>query len=186
MRGMGRMQLKTRLSPLVLGAALSVTLLAFVAGCGGEEPAPSEFGSAVPTDSEPKRDGTLRVAIVKDHSTFDPPVVVAVPDIVVTRQTYDNLILRDPDDLSLIPMLAESWDSNDDLTQYTFHLRQGVTFHHGKEFKAEDVVFTFNRLLDPDMGSPIAATLDFVRHVVAVDDRTVRFDLDRPSHTCQV
>ena len=43
------------------------------------------------------------MAVVKDHSTFDPPVVVAVPDIMVTRHAYDNLILRDPDDLSLSP-----------------------------------------------------------------------------------
>ena len=45
----------------------------------------------------------------RDHSTFDPPIVLAVPDIVFTRQAYDNLVLRDPDDLSLMPMLAESW-----------------------------------------------------------------------------
>ena len=176
------MQHKPKLSPFLLGAALFAALLGLlVAGCGGQETDTSEPDSAAPAESEPKRGGTLRVAVVKDHSTFDPPVVLAVLDIQVTRQAYDNLILRDPDDLSLIPMLAESWEPNDDLTQYTFQLRQGVMFHHGKEFKAEDVVFTFNRLLDPDVGSPIAATLDFVTNVVALDDWTVRFDLERPS-----
>ena len=161
------------------------TLLAL--SCGGEE-ATAEPGQALapagapsPDSVQPKRGGTLRVAVVKDHSTFDPPVVVAVPDILVTRHAYDNLILRDPDDLSLIPMLAESWDANDDLTQFTFHLRSGVKFHHGKEFTAEDVVYTFKRLLDPEVGSPIAATFDFVANVIALDERTVRFDLHTPN-----
>jgi len=168
------------------GVMLAATLLTAV--CGGEEEttrgpaavaAPTE---AQPPDSgQPKRGGTLRVAVVRDHSTFDPPIVVAVPDIVFTRQSYDNLILRDPDDLSLAPMLAESWEQNGDLTQFTFRLRPGVKFRHGKEFTAEDVVYTFNRLLDPDVGSPIAATLDFVKNVAALDERTVVFDLDSPN-----
>lgn len=165
----------------LLLAAFPVLLILLVSGCGDDQATTSESASAAPNEAQPKRGGTLRVAMVRDHSTFDPPVVLAVPDIVVTRQAYDNLIFRDPDDLSLIPMLAESWDTSDDLTQYTFHLRQGVKFHHGKEFKAEDVVFTFNRLLDPAVGSPIAATLDFVKDVVALDDWTVRFDLEGPN-----
>ena len=156
--------------------------------CGGEEETTREPAAvAAPTEAQPpdsgqpKPGGTLRVAVVRDHSTFDPPVVVAVPDIVFTRQTYDNLILRDPDDLSLMPMLGESWGQNGDLTQFTFHLRPGVKFRHGKTLKAEDVVYTFNRLLDPDVGSPIAATLDFVKNVAALDERTVTFDLDSPN-----
>ena len=152
---------------------LAFLLAVLSGGCGGEEAAPESDQVLAPAGApsadlvQPKRGGTLRVAVVKDHSTFDPPIVVAVPDIMVTRHAYDNLILRDPDDLSLIPMLAESWEPNDDLTQFTFRLRPGVKFHHGKEFTAEDVVYTFRRLLDPEVGSPIAATLDFVANVVA-------------------
>ena len=89
--------------------------------------------------------------------------------------------LLDPDDLSPIPMLAQSWESKDDLTQFTFRLRRGVKFRHGKEFEAEDVVFTLNRLLEPDVGSRIAAGLDTVTKVVALDERTVRFYLDSPN-----
>ena len=55
-----------------------------------------------------------------------------------------------------------------------------MKFRHGKEFKAEDVVYTFNRLLEPDVGSRIAAALDSVTKVVALDERTVRFYLDSP------
>jgi peptide/nickel transport system substrate-binding protein len=168
---------------LAFGAAGLLFLLAVVApGCGGDKPGDATAPSGISLDAEqPKRGGTLRVAVVKDHTTFDPPVVLAISDILFTQQAYDNLVLRDPENLRPIPMLAESWKPNDDLTQYTFHLRPGVKFHHGKEFTAEDVVFTFNRLLDPDTGSPIAAILDFVAEVVAIDELTVRFDLKSPN-----
>ena len=171
------------------GAAVLLIIIALLAwGCSGSEqaaPGPGQTltptGAPSPDSVQPKRGGTLRVAVVKAHSIFDPHIVNDNPDIQLTRQAYDNLILRDPDDLSLIPMLAKSWEANDDLTQFTFQLRSGVKFHHGKEFTAEDVVYSFERLLDPDVGSPIAATLDFVSNVVAVDDLTVRFELDSPN-----
>ena len=186
---MGNIMVLSGMRCRTCGAAVLLIIIALLSwGCsGGEEAAPGPGQTLTPTGApspdsvQPKRGGTLRVAVVKDHSTFDPPIVLAVPDIVVTRQAYDNLILRDPDDLSLMPMLALSWESNADLTQFTFHLRPGVKFHHGKDFKAEDVVYTFNRLLDPEVGSPIAATLDFVTNVVALDDLTVRFDLNSPN-----
>ena len=156
-------------------------MVLLVAGCGGDEADTYDTASAAPAEAQSKRGGTLRVAVYSDHSTFDPTKALATPDILVIRQAYDNLVLLDPEDLSLIPMLAQSWESNDDLTQFTFYLRPNVKFRHGKEFKAEDVVFTFNRLLEPDVGSRIAAALDSVTKVVALDERTVRFYLDSPN-----
>ena len=165
--------------------AAALTLLVLGSACGGDGEAgsvptisPVPTGSPPPASGQPKRGGTLRVALVKAHTSFDPHIANDNPDIQLTRQAYDNLIWRDPDDLSLIPMLAKSWEANDDLTQFTFQLRSGVKFHHGKEFTAEDVVYSIERLLDPDVGSPIAAGLDSVTKVVALDERTVRFDLD--------
>lgn len=170
--------------PLML-VTLATALLVW--GCGGEEAAPepgqslAQTGAPSPDLVQPKRGGTLRVAVVKAHTTFDPHIVNDNPDIQLTRQAYDNLILRDPDDLSLIPMLAKSWEANDDLTQFTFYLCPGVKFRHGKELTARDVVYSFERLLDPDVGSPIAAALDSVTKVVALDELTVLFELDRPN-----
>ena len=87
---------------LLLLATLVAALLALlVTGCGGDDADTSESTSAEPADAQPKRGGTLRVALVKAHTTFDPHIVNDNPDIQLTRQAYDNLILRDPDDLSL-------------------------------------------------------------------------------------
>jgi peptide/nickel transport system substrate-binding protein len=83
-------------------------------------------------------------------------------------------------DFVVHPQLAESWESNDDATQWTFHLREGVTFHDGRPFTADDVVWTYQRLLDPEVGSEAAATLAFLNPegIVAVDEHTVRFTTD--------
>ena len=117
--------------------------------------------------------GTLKVGMLADHTTLDPPLVLGVPDLSIIVHAYDNLVMRNPD-LSIQPMLAESWDISADATQWTFNLRQGVTFRHGKEFTAEDVVYSMNRLFEVE--SPLAGTLPEDMKVVAVDDHTVRFE----------
>ena len=150
---------------LMLVALLTVAMLGVA--CSGDEKDTSQSTEVAPVDSQPKPGGTLRVALVKAHTSFDPHIVNDNPDIQLTRHAYDNLILLDPDDLSLIPMLAKSWEANDDLTQFTFRMRSGVKFHHGKELTVEDVAYSFEGLLDPDVGSPIAATLDFVSNAWA-------------------
>ena len=113
--------------------------------------------------------------------TLDPPLTTAVVDIAITQNTYDNLLMIQPDS-SVKPELATSWEANDDLSSYTFHLREGVKFHNGKDFKAEDVLFSFERLLDPEIDSPARPTYsDVIKDIVAVDDYTVRFDLQGPN-----
>ncbi len=132
--------------------------------------------TAIPEPSGLKRGGSLKVVMGADHNGFDPPVLLGMPDVIVTQHTNDNLLMRQ-NDLALKPMLAESWEANDDLTQYTFKLREGVKFSHGREFTADDVVHSFKRLLDPEVGSPARSTLEIITDVVAVNDHTVRFEL---------
>ena len=143
-------------------------------------PTPTPFPTATPTATPTPRGGTLRVGMVSDHITFDPPLlpILGLPDIAIVLHTYDPLVMRNPD-LTLQPMLAESWETNEDATQWIFNLREGVKFSHGKEFTAEDVVYTFNRLLD--VGSPLAGVMARPSDIVAMDDYTVRFEFDSPN-----
>ena len=149
-----------RVGPFLLGA-LALGLLAFVA-CGSDDE---------------KTGGTLRVAVTPEFNTIDPPLLSALSDLNIAQHTYDTLVMRNPD-LSYQPMLATSWEPNDDATQWTFNLRKGVKFHHGKEFKAEDVVYTIERMFEVE--SALASTLPEDMKVVAVDDYTVRFDFMEP------
>ena len=152
--------------------AVAMTALALAAACGDDEP-PSGSG-------EGKYGGTLKATLFADNTTLDPIYTVSTTDIFITMNTYDNLVLIQPD-LSLKPMLATSWAANADLTSWTFELREGVKFHHGKDFKAEDVVHSFNRMLDPVLDSPVRPTMEIIDEMTVIDDYTIRFDLVSPS-----
>ncbi len=158
----------------------------FTAGQSGSSDvtASATFGDSVGTGSAEvitgKYGGTFRAATESDTTTLDPALASSVSDQVHTQLVYENLVLRMPD-LSLRPMLATSWEPNDDLTSYTFHLREGVKFHNGSGFTAADVVYSLKRVQNPATGSPGASSLDFITDIVALDDYTVRFDLDAPN-----
>lgn len=132
------------------------------------------------TPTQPKYGGILRIAIPSDSVTLDPALLTTNSDIFVTQQVYEGLV-RKKTDFTLEPQLAVSWLSNEDTTSWTFNLRRDVRFHSGKEFSAEDVVFTFDRLLDPNVPSPLRSQLKSVKDVAIVDKYTVRFDLTEPN-----
>jgi peptide/nickel transport system substrate-binding protein len=80
-------------------------------------------------------------------------------------------------DLRPMADLAHSWEGSNEARSFTFNLREGVTFHDGSPFSADDVVATFKGILDPATASPARSVLTMIEDVVAVDPRTVRFDL---------
>ena len=163
------LKIPQRLSLGLLLIAIVMTSSLALAACGDDD----GDGAAV----KPKTGGSLKVVMLADYVTFDPALHISEPDLAVSQHVYDNLLQR-MHDSALKPMLAVSWTANADLTQYTLKLREDVKFHHGKEFKAEDVVYTFKRLLDPDVGSPAKANLEIITDIVALNDHSVRFDLD--------
>jgi peptide/nickel transport system substrate-binding protein len=81
------------------------------------------------------------------------------------------------------PMLATSWRANPRGTVWTVRLRRGVRWSDGTPFSAADVVWTFNALTDPKTGSPYSGQYTFIKHVVALDPLTVRFELSSPNAT---
>ncbi|GAB4518543.1 MAG: ABC transporter substrate-binding protein [Anaerolineae bacterium] len=110
---------------------------------------------------------------------LDPATGVSDQEVLFSRLIYDYLIDLSADN-ELIPQLAESWTISEDGLAYTFDLREGVTFHDGSEFTAADVVYTFNRIANPDVGSS-AVNLLGEYEVTAVDDYTVAFTLPQPN-----
>ncbi len=76
--------------------------------------------------------------------------------------------------------LAVSWSSNEDATEWVLKLRQGVKFHDGSAFDAEDVLYTLGRVQDPDLDSPARSTIKMVETIEAVDPHTVRMTLAAP------
>jgi peptide/nickel transport system substrate-binding protein len=96
---------------------------------------------------------------------------------------YDNLIRRDPrDGQTILPDLAHSWDISSDGKRYTFFLRQGVQFHDGATFTAEDVQATFSRIIFPPTGfsSPRTPLFSAVSDIKMLDPYTIEFNLREP------
>ena len=109
-----------------------------------------------PMDEEPMdemmAEGTLRVAFQPIVQT-DPALISSDSEVFVANHIYDYLV--DVDESSnTVPRLATEWSQSDDGLTWTFTLAEGVTFHDGSAFSAEDVVWTYDRLRNPDSGYP--------------------------------
>jgi len=138
---------------------------------GGSEAAGSEGGG--------QPGGTLTYAAAPPN-TLDPHMASSLGDIHSIQPVVSYLV-RLGTNLELLPDLATEWSSEDGQT-WTFKLREGVTFHDGSEFTAEDVVASFDRLVDPEVASAAAGSFTFleVGGTTAVDDHTVEFALTEP------
>ncbi|WP_419706779.1 ABC transporter substrate-binding protein [Promicromonospora sp. NFX87] len=151
-------------TPAVNATAVITTALVAaltLAGCAGPDAAsgagPDAASGGVPTDPTPG--GTLRFALGAAPQGVDPQQVGTNVSIYVARQLADSLTDQDPETGEIGPWLAESWDVSDDLTRFTFHLRDGVTFSDGSPLTADDVRASFDAVAG-DLGAtaPLAAS----------------------------
>jgi peptide/nickel transport system substrate-binding protein len=124
----------------------------------------------------------IRVGFGLDALTMDPGNHRSRETETILRNMYDGLLTRDSK-MKIVPELVASWKQLD-ATTYEFKLRQGVKFHSGDEMTAEDVKFTFDRIIKKGMidgkSSPRAGLLGPLKDVVAVDKYTVQFKLEKP------
>ena len=123
--------------------------------------------------------GTLEIAIDQSPVGLDPHVATAFSTFAVIGQIYDGLVELNSE-LELEPALAESWEVSDDGLTYTFTLRDDVTFHNGRAMTSEDVVYSYERIMAEETGSPTASRFTQVASVTAPDARTVVFKLKGP------
>jgi ABC-type transport system substrate-binding protein len=106
-------------------------------------------------------------------------------DLTVYGNCFDYLAYRENlDTKKILPGLATSWEVADDQKTWTVHLRQGVTWHDGVEFTADDVVFTYQAAMAEELASQagafIAQIIGSPENVEKVDDYTVKFNLPKP------
>jgi peptide/nickel transport system substrate-binding protein len=112
-------------------------------------------------------------------TTLDPDKVASAALLPVMSLLYNGLTQYGQDN-SVQPGLATSWTSSSDLKTWTFKMRQGVQFHNGKKFTAQDAVANIQRVLDPKTGSQQRTTLSVVASVQAVDPATLQINLKTP------
>jgi ABC-type transport system substrate-binding protein len=167
-------------------------------------PAEATEAAAAPVEApasseamEPQRGGAVTVVYKDDLATLDPAIGYDWTNWPTIKMVFDGLLEYD-DTTNITPRLAESLpEISPDATVYTFKLRQGVKFQNGREFTADDVVYTMNRVLDPATGSPgagfyvgIKGAQEFIdgsatsaEGIKALDEYTVEFTLSQPDVT---
>ena len=150
-------------------------LLVIVAAC-----TPVATPGAEPTDM-PAAPKVLTYVLAQEPNVMDPDVAVESQSGLIIRNVYERLIELAPDGETIIPGLAESWDISPDGITYTFHLRQGVTFHSGAPFTAEAARFSLERALTLGKGDSFKMA-DYIesQNVKVVDDATVEITLTEP------
>jgi len=94
--------------------------------------------------------GVLIVGQIAEPKALDPAAVTAVNDFRILMNVYDGLVRYRDGTLEVEPSLATDWEISEDGTEYTFTLREGVSFHDGTPFDAEAVKFNFDRMLNED------------------------------------
>ncbi len=119
----------------------------------------------------PAHSASFRWANDGDANSMDPYTRSETFLLTFAQNFYDPLVRRDRN-LKVEPALATSWEQPDPMT-WRFHLRQGVKFHGGEAFTADDVLFSYNRAMAP--GSQINSYFQSVKEVKKIDDYTVDF-----------
>ena len=154
----------------------------------GEAQTPTQFDGSKfklrAPEPNAKRGGVLRYGVLSAPAHFDVHQSGTVSNMGTQGCMYDNLIRRNPLDSgqTIIPDLAHSWEISPDGKTYTFFLRQGVKFHDGGDFTAEDVKATYDRIVSPPKGISIPRTPLFatVSDINVRDVHTIEFKLREP------
>lgn len=138
------------------------------------------FGLMLATGTALAQPTEIRIGVALEPPALDPTAGAAEAiDVVVYQNIFEGLVRIDRDG-AVQPGLAESWTLSEDSLTYRFSLHEGVTFHDGTSFDAEDVKFTFDRLLAEDSVNAQKALYAPISAVTVIDPLTVEFSLSRP------
>ncbi|MCF7687583.1 MAG: peptide ABC transporter substrate-binding protein [Cephaloticoccus sp.] len=131
---------------------LSLLLAALITGCGKN----SSAGHDNPVDANGKKLMVWRVGNGSEPQDLDPQTITGVPEHKIMMALFEGLVSEDPQDLHVVPGLAESWEISPDGLVYTFHLRPDAKWSNGEPITAQDIVASFHRMLSPGLASEYA------------------------------
>lgn len=172
-------------------ALLMAILMGTLTGCGGGTAAGTATGEAAGTAAS---DSSIIIGQSSEVANLNPMIQPRTPDSNVQTLIFDYLVIPD-ENLNYVGDLAKSWDISEDGTVYTFHLNEGVKWHDGEDFTADDVVFTLTALASPtytggNEGRVMsiqgaseyqAGEADSVSGIQKLDDYTVQITLTAPN-----
>jgi peptide/nickel transport system substrate-binding protein/oligopeptide transport system substrate-binding protein len=144
-------------------------------------------------EPSPQYGGVYRRGLRGEPRTLDPALVTSTYEALVVQQLFDGLVQFDAE-LNVLPSIARAWSASPNGLVWTFYLRQGVKFHSGRDVVAEDVVYSFTRLMDPNIRSAVqsifarvkgasaymAGQSEGIAGFKALDDHTLQIELSQP------
>ncbi|HTU01745.1 MAG TPA: ABC transporter substrate-binding protein, partial [Candidatus Sulfotelmatobacter sp.] len=167
------------------------SLLAFLAVVLSILYAISSTGEGAPVRADARGASAYRRPLLNDPVTLDPARINDIYGRTIANQIFDGLVQFDGV-LAIRPAIAETWTASRDGLVWTFKLKKGVKFHHGREVSAEDFVYSFTRIIDPKTKSAGASLFMKIRGadefaagrasrvegLVAVDPHTLQITLE--------
>jgi len=149
-----------------------------VAGCSLSSGVPSTSGEG----SGPVADASITIDLSNYPSTLDPALQYDESTYSVYRNIYDQLLRRDPKTLEPTPWIATEWE-NTSPTEWTFTIRDDVTFSDGTPLTASDVAFSISRILDPALNSAQFANFSAIASAEATSPTELKVTTKAPSPT---
>jgi peptide/nickel transport system substrate-binding protein len=156
-----------------------------LAACSGHTTAPvaDSVTTGAGTGPAPQKGGTLNIAYWADlEGAFDPNQVYWIETRSLNRNFADSLTDQDPDTGEIVPWLAESWTVSPDVSEFTFTLRQDVTFSDGSKFNAAAVKTAYDGIVALGANSELGVVyLDGYKSSTVIDEYTVKVAFDGPN-----
>lgn len=170
----------SRFTRAIALATSAVAVAALVAGCAsGTTP----NASSTAPSGEPQQGGTLTYLEPQTWSTLYPPSAGFYPNGGIVNNITDRLLYQNPETLELEPWIASDWDVNEDATEYTFTIRDDVTYSDGSPLTAENVVKNLDLFGagDTDRALPVSEAINNYDHGEVTGENTVTFTFTAPS-----
>ncbi|NGQ95966.1 SgrR family transcriptional regulator [Brevibacillus sp. SYP-B805] len=140
----------------------------------------NHFGYQV-VESEEKQVDTLRMPFYRPIPALDPAFVVRRTESHMVKQIFDTLVRYDAAADTFRPQLAHHWESDAEWKRWTFYLRKGVQFHHGRELTAHDVKRTLERVRDPRVNSPFRWMVADIVNIEVAKNTLLHIELAKPN-----
>ena len=166
----------------ILSLMLMVSLAASLAACGQDSGKNSNSTDLSKTETEASSGQTGEAETTLVYGSADYTRINPAMDEhgEINLLLFNGLTAHDADD-NIVPGLAEKWEYDAETCTYTFHIRDGIQWHDGEKFTADDVKFTIEAIMDPENGSENATNYEDVEEITVIDDQTVAFRLSEPN-----
>ncbi|ELK48084.1 glutathione ABC transporter substrate-binding protein [Halobacillus sp. BAB-2008] len=160
-------------------SVLSLLLVLVIAGCGNGEGDGNGTADSSKKAEAPSKEEGLTIAVDGNFTSMDPHDTNDNQSYSAQSAVYEGLLGFD-EDLNIVPVLAESYEANENSTEFTFQLKEGITFHDGTPFNAEAVKANIDRLADPDSQLRRSSLFELVDSTEVLGEYEVKVTLKEP------